>query len=116
VKKEPAQQRLKTRGLSVDSRIPPPRPPTGTVAAPPHQIALGLAEQGIETFQGLGLGIGSHHLHHLLMQGLGAGRTPAALQAMVQLPYRIPQPGQLQGAEFGAGGLGGQPHQPTGAV
>ena len=109
MEKKPAQKGLEAGGLAIGRGLTPARPPASPVPPPPHQVPFGFAEQAIETLQAAGLGVGTHHLHHLLMQGLAAPRPPAPLQPVVQFPHRIPQPGELQGAELGGWRLGLQP-------
>jgi hypothetical protein len=43
---------------------------------------------------------------------LRAGRPAAMAQALVQLPHRVAEPGQLEGTEFGRRGVGRYPGDP----
>ena len=77
----------------------PPHPPAGAPCLPdcgPGAPGLApLSELLIKLLQCQGLGIGTHYLHNLLMQGVGAPWTLTALQSLMKLPDRITQPGQL---------------------
>lgn len=98
MEKQPTKQGLKARCLAVGRRITPPRAPASPIAAPAHKISLRISELLIKPRQCQGLGVGTHYLHNLLVQGVGAAWTLTALQAVMQLPDRISQPGQLQRA------------------
>lgn len=95
MEKQPTKQGLKARCLAVGRRIPPPGPPACPIAAPANQVSLRLSELLIKLLQCQGLGIGTHYLHNLMMQGVGAPWTLTALQSLMKLPDRITQPGQL---------------------
>lgn len=99
--KEPAHHCLKSRGLAIGRRVAAAGSPASPVASPPHPVPLLVGEQGIQPGKGLGLGPGAHLLHDGPVQGIAAPRLPAVAQALVQFPDRIPEPGQLQGAQFG---------------
>ena len=54
----------------------------------------------IKPLEGSRLGIGTNLSHHSSVQILGSSRLPAMPQTLMQLPDRIPEPGELQGAEI----------------
>ena len=93
MEKQPTQQSLEACGLAIGRRVAPTRTSTRPVSAPADQVTFGLVEEGVKARQRLGLGIGAHRLDHLLMERLGPGGVPTALQALVEFPDRIPQPG-----------------------
>ena len=95
MEKQPTKQGLKARCLAVGRRIPPPGPPACPNAAPAHPVSHRISELVIKPLQCEGLGVGTHYLHNLLMQGVGAAWTLTPLQAVMKLPDRITQPGQL---------------------
>ncbi len=112
-KKEPSQHRLKSRGLPIGAGIPPPRSATGPVTTPPHLLQLLGPQQAIKALQGSGLGLGLHLLDHGPMQISTASWAGTVAQALVKIPHRISQPGQLQSPEFGAGKGGLHGRQPA---
>ena len=73
-----------------------------------------MPEAGFEALQGGGLGGGLHPRDHGPVQIEGTGGLAALEQALMQLPDRIPQPGELLGREFDGGGKIGQAGQPGG--
>jgi hypothetical protein len=111
--KEPAHQCLKSRGLAIRSRIAAAGTPAGPVATPPHPVPLIIVEQGIQPGQGRGLGPGANLLDNGPVQRVAAPRFPAVTQALMQFPDRIPEPGELQGTQFGSLNAGGR-RQPVG--
>jgi hypothetical protein len=95
VEKQPTKQGLKARCLAIGRRIPPPRAPACPIAASAHKVSLRISELLIKPLKSQGLGVGTHYLHNLLVEGVGAAWTLTALQAVMKLPDRITQPGQL---------------------
>ena len=95
MEKQPTKQGLKASCLAVGRRIPPPGAPASPIAAPAHKVSLRISELLIKLLQCQSLGVGTHYLHNLLVQGMGAAWTLTALQAVMKLPDRITQPGQL---------------------
>ncbi len=112
--KQPSQHRLKSRGLPIKGRISTPRAATGPVATAPHQSQLLRPEAGFQALEGFSLGRSPHPRDHRPMQIKGPGGLAAVDQALMQLPDRIPQPGELLGREFDGGGGTGQAGQPGG--
>jgi hypothetical protein len=106
--KQPSQHRLKSRGLPIKGRISTPRAATGPVTAAPHQIQLLGTEAGFKPLEGFGLGRGLHPGDHSPVQIKGPGGLAAVDQALMQLPDRIPQPGELLGRKFDGGRVTGQ--------
>ena len=95
MEKQPTKQGLKARCLAIGRRIPPSGAPACPIAAPAHKVSFRISELMIKPLQCQGLGVGTHYLHNLLVQGVGAAWTLTALQAVMKLPDRITQPGQL---------------------
>ena len=95
MEKQPTKQGLKASCLAIGRRISPPGAPASPIAAPAHEVSLRISELVIKPLQCEGLGVGTHYLHNLLMQGVGAAWTLTPLQAVMKLPDRITQPGQL---------------------
>ena len=106
--KEPANHRLKSRGLPLKGTVLPPRSPARPIATAPDQALFPGSEMGLEPLQGRRLGFRPHLGHHLVVEITGAARGVAVLQPLVQFPDRIPQPGQLKDVEIGLRGQGGQ--------
>ena len=98
VQKQPAHHCLKSCGPSINRSVCTPRPPTGTVAAPPHQIEF-LGTEKFTVFQPAqqaGLGVSTDIGHHSTVQLIGAPRPGSMAQALMQLPHGISNPSQLQ--------------------
>ena len=118
--KEPAHHCLKSRGPAIARRITASGAPAGPVAAAAHQFPLLVIQKRLQLLQRPGLGLGPHPGHHRLVQLIGAARLLAVAQPLVQFPDRIPQPGQLEGAEalppLGIAGIGLDLAQPGPAV
>ncbi len=95
MEKQPTKQGLKARCLAIGRRIPPPGAPACPIAAPAHKVSFRISELMIKPLQCQGLGVGTHYLHNLLVQGVRAAWTLTALQPVMKLPDRISQPGQL---------------------
>lgn len=95
MEKQPTKQGLKARCLAIGRRIPPSGAPASPISAPAHKVSLRISELLIKPRQCQGLGVGTHYLHNLLVQGVGAAWKLTTLQAVMKLPDRITQPGQL---------------------
>ena len=95
MEKQPTKQGLKARCLAIGRRLPPPGAPACPIAAPAHKVSFRISELLIKPLQCQGLGVGTHYLHNLLVQGVGAAWTLTTLQPVMKLPDRITQPGQL---------------------
>ncbi len=95
MEKQPTKQGLKASCLAIGRRISPPGAPASPIAAPAHEVSLRISELLIKLVQCHSLGVGTHYLHNLLVQGVGTAWTLTALQAVMKLPDRITQPGQL---------------------
>lgn len=113
MEKQPAQQSLETGGLGIGGGIGSTRTTAGAVASTADQILLRLAEQSLQTLQGLGLGSGPHGPHNLAVQFMGPGWPTAADLSLMEFPDSIPEPGELQGTELIEGGIGAQSRQPV---
>ena len=100
MEEQPAQQGFKAGRLAIGGRIGTSGAPSGTVAAAAHKIAFSLPQQSLKPTQGPGLGLGAHSRHHLAVQITRAGRCGAVAQTLMQLPHRIPQPGELLGTQL----------------
>lgn len=109
-KKEPSQHRLKSRGLPIGGGIPSPGAAAGPIAASSHLLQFLDPQQPLEALQGPRLGLSLDLVDHSPMQISTASWAGTVTQTLVQIPHRIPQPGQLQGAEFHGrrGGLDGR--------
>ncbi len=106
-KKEPSQHGLKSRGLPIGGGIPPSGSATGPIATPAHLLQFVVPQQPLQALERPGLGLGLDLVDHGAMQVSTASWAGAEAQSLMQIPDRIPQPGQLQGTEIGSwtGGL-----------
>lgn len=95
MEEQPAQQGFKASRLAIGGRIGTSGAPSGPVAAAAHKIAFILPQQSLQPAQGPGLGLGAHGRHHLAVQIAGTGRCGAVAESLMELPHRIPQPGEL---------------------
>ena len=95
LQKKPSQHRLKSRGLPIGLGGAPAGTRAGLVASAQDQAAFRLAQQRIQSPQGLGLGFGLHPGHHRPVKIGGPRRSAAVTLPLVKFPDRIPQPGQL---------------------
>ena len=100
VQKQPANHCLKSSGLSICRGITAAWATTGTVASTPNQGLFLVIEPGLEPFQRNGLCIGSHFSHDSAMQILGTSWLSTVTQALMQLPDRVPQPGELEWSQI----------------
>jgi len=114
--KEPSQHRLKSRGLPVAAGFGRPGSAAGLVTAAADLFPFAFAKPRLENPEGPGLGLRPDLRHHGAVQILRAGRPAAMAQALVQLPHRIAEPGQLEGTEFGRRGMGRHPGDPPTGV
>jgi hypothetical protein len=112
-KKEPSQHRLKSRGLPIGGGIPPAGSATGPVATPSHLLKLLRSEQTLQPPQSPCLGLGLDLLDHGPMQISTASWAGTVAQTLVQIPYRVSQPGQLQGPELDRWNRGLDRRQPA---
>ena len=103
MEKQPAEQGLKTRGLAVGNRVPMARASTRPITAPANHVDLVLPQDSLQAAEGLCLGDGLNHLHHLSMQELGFSRETTTQQSLMQFPYGVAQPSQLEGAKVSTG-------------
>jgi hypothetical protein len=113
LKKEPAHHRLKSCGLSVKGGVLVSRPPSRPIPSAPHQVLLPGAEMGPQPFQSTGLGFRPHPGHDSVVEINRPSGGPTMLSSLVQLPHRIPQPGQLQDVEIPIDRQGGHGSQPV---
>ena len=60
-----------------------------------------------------GLSISTDLIHNRTVQNIGTTGTAAVTQALMQLPDRIPQPGQLERTEFITAAGAGPPVDPV---
>lgn len=112
--KEPSHHRLKSRGLRIKRGLLRSGAPASSVAASPHQALLLGAKVGLQLLQGLGLGFRPHPGNHPVVQFGRAARGLAPQEPLVQLPYGIAQPSQLERGQIGLRNQNRQCGQPVG--
>ena len=98
VEEQPANHCLKSRGPSIHRCLRSPRTPASIVPAATDQILFMRIKKLLllKPLQQAGLGVCPHISHHGTVQGLRTVRAGAMAQPLMQLPDRIPQPGELE--------------------
>ena len=113
VQKQPANHCLKSCRHSINRGIAAPRAATGTVATSTHQVELMVIKQRLKLLESPGLSIGTDLIHNRTMQNICAAGAAAMTQALMQLPDRIAQPGELERTEFITTAGAGPPVDPV---
>ena len=101
VEKQPANHCLKPCGPAIDRCIPASRTSTCTVSPAAHPVQLLIAKEMVllQPIETSGLGISTHSGHHSPVQIIEPpGHTPKS-EALMELPYGITDPCELQGSE-----------------
>ncbi len=100
VQKQPAQQCFEAGGLAIDRGITSAGTATGPIATAAYELLLLSLKKRLKSQEELRLSIGSHLRYNSPMQVIGTAWVLAMLQALVQLPDGITEPGQLQRAKI----------------